>query len=429
METIVSTFPSHPRGAIRATLERWGATCSLGALAASLLLAAVPHARADTTTTVVAWGLNELTGGWPTTVPDGLSGVIAISAGYYHSLALKDDGKVVAWGGWFSNNYGQGIVPEGLSGVTAIAAGDFHSLALKDNGTVVAWGLDGNGQSTVPAGLTNVTAIAAGDYHSLALKDDGTVVAWGRDDDGQSTVPAGLTDVTAIAAGSSLSVALKGDGTVVAWGINNRISTISPPAGLNEVIAIATGAYHTLALKRDGTVVAWGWQNDRLSSSIVWATVPEGLTNVTAIAAGSRGSLALKSDGTVLAWGDNYYGQTTLPAGLTNVTGIAAGEFHNLAIVTVTVTVPPVSPQQGIANLQADIQMLVDAAVLTSRQANGLIKPLGNALRSLDRGKDADACNQLLDFITKVRKTPALDAATAADLIAAAEAIASIACE
>jgi hypothetical protein len=136
-------------------------------------------------------------------------------------------------------------------------------------------------------------------------------------------------------------------------GINNRISTISPPAGLNEVIAIATGAYHTLALKRDGTVVAWGWQNDRLSSSIVWATVPEGLTNVTAIAAGSRGSLALKSDGTVLAWGDNYYGQTTLPAGLTNVTGIAAGEFHNLAIVTVTVIVPPLSPEQGIANLQA----------------------------------------------------------------------------
>ncbi len=31
-------------------------------------------------------------------------------------------------------------MPSGLSGVTAIAAGDYHSLALKGDGTVVAWG-------------------------------------------------------------------------------------------------------------------------------------------------------------------------------------------------------------------------------------------------------------------------------------------------
>jgi alpha-tubulin suppressor-like RCC1 family protein len=31
-------------------------------------------------------------------------------------------------------------VPGGLAGVTAIAAGDSHSLALKNDGTVVAWG-------------------------------------------------------------------------------------------------------------------------------------------------------------------------------------------------------------------------------------------------------------------------------------------------
>ena len=78
-----------------------------------------------------------------------------------------------------TTTYGQTNVPAGLSGVTAISAGGYHSLALKDDGTVVAWGGNYNGESTVPAGLSGVTAISGGGFHSLALKDDGTVVGWG----------------------------------------------------------------------------------------------------------------------------------------------------------------------------------------------------------------------------------------------------------
>ena len=50
----------------------------------------------------------------------------------------------------------------------AIAASNSHSLALKADGTVVAWGSNFAGETTVPAGLTGVTAIAAGSYNSLA---------------------------------------------------------------------------------------------------------------------------------------------------------------------------------------------------------------------------------------------------------------------
>ena len=89
-------------------------------------------------------------------------------AGYtVHSLALKNDGTVVAWG---SNNYGQTNVPAGLTGVIAVAAGHRHSLALKSNGTVVVWGDNSQGQTNVPAGLAGVTAIAASGDHSLVLK-------------------------------------------------------------------------------------------------------------------------------------------------------------------------------------------------------------------------------------------------------------------
>ena len=269
--------------------------------------------------TVVAWGRNS---SGQTTVPAGLSGVVAIAAGYIHTVALKQDGTVVAWG---YNMEGQTRVPAGLSGVVAIAAGLGHTVALKQDGTVVAWGDNRDRQTTVPAGLSGVVAIAAGDYHTVALKQDGTVVAWGGNSDGQTTVPAGLSGVVALAAGGWHTVALKQDGTVVAWGYNTSGQT-KVPAGLSGVVALAAGYYYTVALKQDGTVVAWGGNSDGQT------TVPAGLSGVVAIAAGEYHTVALKQDGTVVAWGGNGYGQTTVPAGLSGVVAIAAGGYHTVAL-------------------------------------------------------------------------------------------------
>src|SRR5205823_9475157 len=86
---------------------------------------------------------------------------------FSHSLALKSDGTVVAWG---DNYFGQGAVPNSLSNVTTIAAGWYHNLALRFDGTVVAWGDNETGQINVPDELSNVVAIAAGPWHSVAVK-------------------------------------------------------------------------------------------------------------------------------------------------------------------------------------------------------------------------------------------------------------------
>lgn len=142
----------------------------------------------------------------PAQVP-GLTGVKAIAAGANHTVALKNDGTVWAWG---YNGYGQlGTSPTvnvsvyspaqvpGIDSISAIDAGLFHTIALRADGAVWAWGRNlegqvGDGTWTSPhetpaqvSGLNNVVSVDAGGYHNLALKSDGTVWAWGRNARGQ----------------------------------------------------------------------------------------------------------------------------------------------------------------------------------------------------------------------------------------------------
>jgi Concanavalin A-like lectin/glucanases superfamily/Bacterial Ig domain/FG-GAP-like repeat/Regulator of chromosome condensation (RCC1) repeat/Immunoglobulin domain/IPT/TIG domain len=289
---------------------------------------------------VAAWGWNDY---GQTSVPGGLTNVVAISAGWRHNLVLKADGTVAAWG---YNDGGATNIPAGLSGLAAISAADTYNLTLRSNGTVVAWGAYGTDWHV--SSLSNVTAIAAGWYHWMALKADGTFETWGVGTASYSptNVPPGVSsNIKAIAAGIEFSMVLKSNRTVVAWGWNNWGETNVPP-DLTNVIAIAAGYYHGLALKADGTVVAWG---DNLSGQ---TNVPAGLSNVVAIAAGAEHSLALKSDGSVVGWGDNSYGQITVPQSLTNVLAISAGEFHSLALASDgSISLPACTPApQGLVN-------------------------------------------------------------------------------
>src|SRR3990172_3621138 len=310
---------------------------------------------------------------------------VAIAGEGDHSLALKNDGTVWAWGLNVSGQLGNGTntnsnVPvqvTGLTGITAIAAGQDHSLALKNDGTVWAWGYNlygqlGNGNNTnsnVPvqvAGLTGITAIAGGGRaHSLALRNDGTVWAWGFNTSGQlgngtltnNNVPvpvSSLTAVTALAGGGNHSIALQNDGTVWTWGYNingqlgNGTFTNSnvpvPVTSFTGVSAISSGDLHSLALKNDGTVQAWGNNasgqlgNGTFTNSNVPVPVSS-LAAVTAIAGGANHSLALKNDGTVRAWGLNSYGQlgsgnntdSNIPVQvITFSTGICLGESATL---------------------------------------------------------------------------------------------------
>ncbi|HEY5912009.1 MAG TPA: immunoglobulin domain-containing protein [Verrucomicrobiae bacterium] len=284
---------------------------------------------------VISWGDNSF---GQTNLPPGLTNIVAVAAGEFHSAALRADGTVVGWG--------QVGTPSNMTNITALGAGWNYSLGLKADTTVVVSGVN-DSVRTIPAGLSNVVAIAAGGSHCLALTIDGRVSAWGYNYYGQTNVPAGLSNIVAVAAGDEHSLALKADGTVVVWG-DNDWGQLNVPAGLTNVVAIAAGFQHSLALRADGTLAVWG-------ANYAGATnMPSGITDVIAISAGGHHNVALRSDRTLISWGDGSIGQASPPWYATNLVMVSAGAAHNVAILdSLWPLVVQVKPPAGGKNLQA----------------------------------------------------------------------------
>jgi len=259
-----------------------------------------------------------------------------------------------------------------LTGITAVAAGVYHTLALKNDDTLWSWGANGAGQlgveATVNQGLgyspvpvrvnaggvvlANISSIAANAYHSLA-RANGRVWAWGYNGTGQLGIDpkttgalatpspvAGLPSggILGIAAGGSFNLALAGSGTVWAWGYNatgqlgnnstvdsylpvqvlkkDALGNISPLTGVRQVSA---GIQHGLALLDDGSVWAWGYNafwalgnNSNLDSPVAVQVLSDGITpftGATEVRAFGNSSMARKVGGAWYVWGNSTSGQ------------------------------------------------------------------------------------------------------------------------
>ncbi len=317
----------------------------------------------------------------------GLTNVIAVAAGMGHSLALKADGTVWAWGLDDQGQLGNGstspdtcaiegqfgtfacsLLPRqvtGLANVVAISAGWRHSMALRSDGSVWTWGSDFYGQrgdgstgGDVPGPVTLAgvfTRVAAGYMHSLALRSDGSVWAWGRGVEGalgpattsSTPTPTQVTGfasaVNEIAAGGGFNLARLANNSLVAWG-SNRYGTLgdftvpvnngagvasfrAAPAPVNNAINVAefsAGFGWAILRRTDGTVWAWGLNNRQQTGLASTSTncgqqgnrpcVRDPLNVQTKagairVLAGGAHALTVRPDNTLDLFGDNGVGQ------------------------------------------------------------------------------------------------------------------------
>lgn len=249
----------------------------------------------------------------------GLTDVIQIEAGSKHAMALRKDGTVWAWGTRDDGAIGDGqpktlrpvmaIGPTqvpGLQGITQIAAAGRHNLALRSDGKVMAWGHNRDGQlgngtrdtgwsPMEVTGLDRVVAVAAGlasfagNSFSGAVRDDGTVWVWGSgvagvmgngtrnpspdDPGGRNLLPLqvpGLANVKTISLGFGHAAALLGDGTLRMWGFDGfgqiGVGTSAgyypkpvPVKGITNVASVYLGGNRSFAVRTDGSLWIWGF--------------------------------------------------------------------------------------------------------------------------------------------------------------------------
>jgi alpha-tubulin suppressor-like RCC1 family protein len=126
----------------------------------------------------------------PVSVVGGFSDWCSVSAGRYHSLGIRVGGAVWAWGSNGSGRLGDGTTTSTSSPVSVVgafadwcgvSAGGYHSLAVRTNGTAWAWGANTSGALgdnttvaksspvSVVGGFTNWRLIGAGQNSSVAL--------------------------------------------------------------------------------------------------------------------------------------------------------------------------------------------------------------------------------------------------------------------
>jgi len=202
---------------------------------------------------VYAWGDNTYgqlgNGTWQSSsIPvlvASLTDVVGIFAGRDHSLAVRTDGSVWTWG---YNGYGElgdgtrtnrnapvrviRLNGSALANIVQVGAGANHSLALRSDGTLWAWGRNNFGQlgdgtfstrrrAARVMGLSGVEQAAGGRQNSIAVTTGGEVLTWGENVYGQL-----------------------GDGTVSTVGRN----TPATVAGLSNVSAVGMGRDYGMAI-------------------------------------------------------------------------------------------------------------------------------------------------------------------------------------
>jgi alpha-tubulin suppressor-like RCC1 family protein len=313
-----------------------------------------------------------------------------IACGSSHSLAIKADRTLWAWGTNASAQLGLGdyspyhytpIKVGNSNNWAAVAGGGEHSLGLRADGTLWSWGYNGQGQlgvgdynprtSPTVVGTAKWVAIAAGLSYSLGIRADGTLWSWGANDVGQlglgyfygmPNIPTQVGNAKWIAVAASSvgqhSLGLRADGTLWSWGDNGNgqlglgyfLGSVNIPTQVGTAVGwvtIACGGSHSLGGWAFNTLWTWGYNlqgqlglNDYLQRNSPTLT---GLAE--RVPAGGYGhSMSIADGGQLYGFGANGDGQlgvgdwngrifpTTEATHAKNWVAVAAGRNHTLGL-------------------------------------------------------------------------------------------------
>jgi alpha-tubulin suppressor-like RCC1 family protein len=241
----------------------------------------------------------------PVTNPIDCLDHVCAAMGSAHTLSVKVDGSLWAWGRNNCNQLGEATtisrsspVQVSLSGWKRVAGGEFSSFAISSNNSLYAWGDSRYGQSGIPSVSTSSLStptfvgsgykcVSAGSGFAVALKTDNTLWVWGNNPDGRL----GLGDTInrsspvqicpnklwkKVSAGPTQVAAIDMDGNIYVWGYNCRnnlglgITTaqcISCPVQLTSPLRwrdVSINNQAASGITTEGAIYVWGSNSNNM---------------------------------------------------------------------------------------------------------------------------------------------------------------------